>query len=474
MSTPQADLQSRTPAPRGRRALRERTVWILVTAFLAAVIVILAFTPRVLAGDAATENQRLLSTFYEVLQFVQDNYVDEDKVGTQHLIDGALKGMFEALGDPHSAYLSAVEMRDLDDTTSGRFGGVGLIISKIETGVEVVAPIEGTPAYRAGVNAGDVIVAVDGQSVIELNIDEVLSVLRGEPGTTVTMTIQRGKNLQFDAQVVRALIEVPTVKSAMMPDGLGYLRIIQFTPLTADRVQEALESFQKAGYRGLIVDLRSNPGGLLSSAIEVGDMFLSRGPVVSTRGRIPSENHVFYASPRTTIVPADLPVMVLINRGSASASEILAGALQDTARATVMGEKSYGKGSVQQIKRVGEAGFRLTMSRYYTPLGKNIDKVGIMPDVQVTEPELTEAQDASLKRLIEGNLIKEFVAANPSPTDQVVSGFVRELAGKDIILEERYVWRLIRNEINRTNNDPPVYDLDYDLVLQRAVEQLRK
>jgi carboxyl-terminal processing protease len=474
MSTAEPNAQSPSPLPRPRRTLRERTVWIVVTAFLAAVIVILAFAPRVLAGDSETENQRLMGTFYEVLRFVQDNYVDEDKVGTQHLIDGALKGMFESLGDPHSAYLSATEMRDLDDTTSGRFGGVGLIISKIETGVEVVSPIEGTPAYRAGVNAGDLIVAVNGQSVIELNIDEVLSVLRGEPGTTVTMTVQRGKSLQFDVQVVRALIEVPTVKSAMMPDGLGYLRIIQFTPLTADRVRDALESFQKAGYRGLIVDLRGNPGGLLSSAIEVGDMFLSRGPVVSTRGRVPSENHVFYASARTTIVPEDMPVVVLINRGSASASEILAGALQDTARATVMGEKSYGKGSVQQIKRVGDAGFRLTMARYYTPLGKNIDKVGIKPDVEVLEPELTQAQEASLDRLIQGNLIKEFVAANPSPTEPAVSGFVRELVGKGIDLDERYVWRLIRNEINRTNNDPPVYDLDYDLVLQRAVEQLRK
>jgi len=286
------------------------------------------------------------------------------------------------------------------------------------------------------------------------------------------MTIQRGKSLQFDVQVVRALIEVPTVKSAMMPGGLGYLRIIQFTPLTAERVEEALASFQEAGYRGLIVDLRSNPGGLLSSAIEVGDMFLSSGPVVSTRGRIPSENHVFYASARRTIVPAELPVVALINRGSASASEILAGALQDTARATIMGEKSYGKGSVQQVKRVGEAGFRLTMSRYYTPLGKDIDKVGISPDVAVPEPELTEAQEASLERLIQGNRIKDFVAANPAPSESAVGAFLRDLAAEGIVLEERYVRRLIRNELNHTNNDPPVYDLDYDLVLQRAVEEL--
>jgi carboxyl-terminal processing protease len=458
-------------ADRPRRP-RERTLWILVTALLGAVIVLLTFTPRVLAGNEEAETQRRLAEFYRVFRFVQDNYVDE--VDSKVLIDGALKGLFESLDDPHSAYLTAEEMRELDDTTTGRFGGVGLIISKVDRGVEVVSPIEDTPAYRAGVSAGDIIVAVDGDSVAELTIDEVLSVLRGEPGSPVTMTILRGKGLKFDVRVVRDMIEVPTVKRDMIPGGIGYLRIIQFTPLTTDRVEEALSFFEHNKYRALIVDLRSNPGGLLASVIDIGDFFLSKGPIVSTRSRIPSENHVFYASPRQTAVPQGMPVVVLINRGSASASEILAGALKDTGRATVMGEKSYGKGSVQQIKRINGAGFRLTMSRYYTPSGKNIDKVGIEPDIPVTEPELTDAQEQSLSRLIEGNRIAEFVAANPSPEEQQVQEFMGQLAAEGIVLPERYIWRLVHNELNRTNNNPPVFDLDYDLVLQRAVDFLNQ
>jgi carboxyl-terminal processing protease len=259
----------------------------------------------------------------------------------------------------------------------------------------------------------------------------------------------------------------------MMPGGIGYLRIIQFTPLTVDRVQEALQQFADSGYSSLIIDLRSNPGGLLSGVIDVSDFFLSKGPIVSTRSRVASENHVFYASSRNTIVPEDLPIVVLIDRGSASASEILAGALQDTGRATIMGENSYGKGSVQQIKRIGDAGFRLTMSRYYTPLGKNIDQIGISPDVPVQEPELSEEEEQALSRIIEEELIKDFLSRYPDPTDEEIDSFEQELAGKDIQLNDRYIRRLVRNELNRTNNNPPVYDLEFDLVLQEAVNYLR-
>ena len=452
---------------------KERTLWIVVTAFLVAVIVLLSFTPRVLAGNQEAETQRLLSTFFEVFRFVQEHYVDEEKVDPNNLIEGALQGMFEALDDPHSAYLSPEEMRDLDDTTMGRFGGVGLIISKIDRGVEVVSPIEGTPAYRAGVSAGDLIVAVDGESVVDFNIDEVLAVLRGEPGSSVTMTIIRGKNLRFDVRVVRDMIEVPTVRQDMIPGGIGYLRIIQFTPLTVDRVEEALQQFADSDYGSLIIDLRSNPGGLLSGVIDISDFFLSKGPIVSTRSRVPSENHVFYASSRNTIVLEDLPIVVLIDRGSASASEILAGALQDTGRATIIGENSYGKGSVQQIKRVGDAGFRLTMSRYYTPLGKNIDQIGISPDIPVQEPELSEEEEQALSRVLEEELIKDFLSRYPDPTDENIDSFEQELATKEIQLDDRYIRRLVRNELNRTNNNPPVYDLEFDLVLQEAVNYLR-
>jgi carboxyl-terminal processing protease len=207
-----------------KRRFGERAVWIAVTAFLVAVLALLAFSPRVLAGNREADNQRLLEMFAGVFADVQKNYVDE--VDPKVLMDGALKGLFGSLKDPYSMYLDAQEMRDMGDTTTGKFGGVGLIISKVEAGVEVVSPIEDTPAFRAGVHAGDLIVEVDGDSVLELSIDQVLSILRGQPGTPVTMTILRGKALRFDVTVVRAVIEVPTVKYAMMPGGAGYLRLI--------------------------------------------------------------------------------------------------------------------------------------------------------------------------------------------------------------------------------------------------------
>jgi len=451
----------------------ERIFWVGITALLLTLVVLLSFSPRVLATGFEAETQRQLGLFYEVLRFVQDNYVDEEAVAPELLMEGALKGMFEALGDPHSAYLSREEMRDLNDTTTGRFGGVGLIISKVERGAEVVSPIEDTPAYRAGITAGDIIIAIEDESILDFTIDEVVKVLRGEPGAPVRVTIQRGKTLTFDVTIVRAMIEVPTVKRTMIDGDIAYLRIIQFTPLTPEKVREAVDFFGQKNYRSLIIDLRSNPGGLLASVIDVADYFVSRGPIVSTRGRVEAENHVFYASQRETIVPSDLPVVVLINRGSASASEILAGALKDTGRARLMGETSYGKGSVQQIKGIGEAGFRLTMSRYYTPSGVSIDKTGIAPDTEIKEPELTEEEEASFTRLIEGDYVALFVEENPEPGEAEIIAFIDSLLDEEIVLSSRIIRRLVRNELNRTNNNPPLYDLEFDLVLKEAVDALR-
>jgi carboxyl-terminal processing protease len=451
----------------------ERVLWIGVTAFFLAVIVLLAFSPRVLAGNQEVERQEYMKILQDVLEFVQNYYVDDKAVDTKVLMEGALKGMFEALQDPHSAYLTSEDMRDMSDTTTGRFGGVGLIISKVEKGAEVVSPIEGTPADRAGVAAGDIITAIDGNPVVDLSVNEVVSILRGEVGSEVTMTLLRGKSLTFDVKVARAMIEVPTVRQAMIPGGIGYLRIIQFTPLTPPRVKDALGYFQKEKYQALIVDLRSNPGGVLSSVIETADYFLSDGPIVSTRSRIPSENHEYFASPRDNLVDASIPVIVLIDRGSASASEILAGALKDTGRATLLGEKSYGKGSVQQIRTIGDGGFRLTMSRYYTPSGISIDKIGILPDVEIKEPELTKEEEASFTRLIEENRIPAFVEQHPDPNREEVQSFVQALASEGLTLREPYVLRMIHNEVNRTRHNQPVYDLEYDNILTKAVDILR-
>jgi len=454
---------------------RERIAWTVVTVVLLAAVAFFAFSPRLLAATPEEETRQYLSTLGNVFRFVRDSYVDADKAVPKALYEGALKGMFEALGDPHSEYLTADDMNGLDDTTLGIFGGVGLIITKVDKiGAEVVSPIDGTPAWRAGISAGDMIIKVDGVETAELSSDDIVKRLRGKPDTSVLVTIRRGETIVFDVTIVRAQIEVPTVKSAMMPGGIAYLRISQFTPQTAERVQAAVNSFRTAGYRAMVVDVRGNPGGLLSSVEQVADIFLSGGPVVSTRSeRVPSENSVFEAKASPSDVGADIPVAVLVDKGSASASEILAGALKDTGRAKLFGVTTYGKGSVQQVRRLGDGGFKLTMARYYTPGNYTIDKVGVTPDVTVEEPPITPEQEASYGKLLQENTIRKWVAANPQPSDAKVSQFVAELQRQGIALDTRTLRRLVREQVNRTNNNPPVFDLEYDIVLQAAVKAIQ-
>jgi len=454
---------------------RERIAWMAVTAVLLAAVAFFAFSPRLAAATPEEETRQYLSTLGNVFRFVRDSYVDAGKATPKALYEGALKGMFEALGDPYSEYLTADMMSDIDDTTTGVFGGVGLIITKVDgVGAEVVSPIDGTPAYRAGVSAGDVIIKVDGTETADLSSDEIVKRLRGNPDTSVAVTIRRGETIVFDVTIVRAIIEVPTVKYAMMPGGIGYLRISQFTPQTIERVHEALDSFRAAGFRAMVVDVRQNPGGLLSSVEQVADLFLSGGPVVSTRSdRLPSENTVYEAKASVADISADIPVAVLVDKGSASASEILAGALKDTGRARLFGVTTYGKGSVQQVRRLGDGGFKLTMARYYTPGNYTIDKVGVAPDVTVEEPALTAEQEASFAKLLQENTIRTWVERNPQPSDAKVGQLVAELHREGIVLDERTLRRLVRQEVNRTNNNPPVFDLEYDIVLQAAVKAIQ-
>jgi carboxyl-terminal processing protease len=411
-----------------------------------------------------------------VFDFIQQHYVDE--VDPEVLFDGTMEGMFNSLGDPHSVFLPAREYEDLTDTTQGRFGGVGLYISKpIEAKpdgtpafVEVASPIEDTPGWRAGINPGDLIVEIDGEVTDVLSMDAVLTRLRGVPGTSVKLLIRRGAKLEFPVTLTRALIEVPVIKQDMVGD-IGYLRIISFTPMTVTRTREALEGFKAKNYKSLVIDLRNNPGGLLDAAVGVCDLFLEGGVVVSTKSRLEGENYTWNAR-RSTTVPTDMPVIVLINKGSASASEIVAGALKDRGRAYLVGEKSYGKGSVQKVYPVGNnAGFRITTARYYTPSDVNIDKIGIPPDREVLFPEISAADTEKLNELITSNKIPVFVEANPNASASRVDAFVQELNSL-YKLDIPLLRRLVRNEQNRTVI-APVYDLEFDVQLQEAVKILR-
>ncbi|MDR0374875.1 MAG: S41 family peptidase [Treponema sp.] len=438
--------------------------------------VVLMVTPVSYADAQGNQSPRQYgSIVQQILEFIQNHYVDE--VDPRTLYEGAMNGMFDALGDPHSNFLSARDMLDLNDTTSGNFGGVGLYISKpVEARdgnppyVEVAAPMEDTPGWRAGINAGDLIIKIDGEPTDDLTMDEVLERLRGKPGTDVTTLIRRGANIEFSVTITRAVIEVPTAKYAMIGDA-GYLKLLTFTPMTSERAKDALAYFREHNYKALILDLRNNYGGLLNAAIDVCNLFLDGGVVVSTKSRIPRENRVFSAQ-KDAAVPADMPVVVLINNASASASEIVAGALKDRGRAYLVGEKSYGKGSVQQVFPIhgSEDGYKITVARYYTPSDVNIDKIGIPPDRGVKAPEFTEEDTPNLKALVEANEIPAYVKERPNLSFAEINAYAAQLSAK-YSLDAELLRILIRNEQNRMTA-APVYDLDYDVQLQEAVNIL--
>jgi carboxyl-terminal processing protease len=468
-----------------RRKIPLSWIWFASTLLLCAVFAF-ASVPGALAqvrdsaqpagqADSALRNRRYTETIQQVFNFIQRHYVEE--VDSKVIFEGAMTGIFNALGDPYSAFLPESEMNDLNDTTQGSFGGVGLYITK-PTGnrpdgrppyVEVASPIEDTPGWRAGINPGDLIISINGEPTDKLTTDEVLARLRGTPGIVVNLVIQRGEKLEFPVSLTRAVIEVPTAKHAMIGD-IGYLKLLTFTPMTVERAANAISEFKSKNYKGVILDLRNNYGGLLNSAIDVSSLFLEGGVVVSTKSRIETENHVFNTR-RAVQVPSAVPVVVLINKGSASASEIVAGALKDRGRAYLVGEKSYGKGSVQQVYPLDAAGFKITTARYYTPSDVNIDKIGIPPDRLVKFPEFTDADAEKLNTLINDNKIPSFVKDNPRAGPAQVESFARSLE-MEYRLDFSLLKRLIRNEQNRTSI-APVYDLEYDVQLQEAVNILK-
>ena len=460
---------------------KEKYYWVFFSVIVSIGIIFFSVSPTVSAQNVNQERVEYITVLDQVMRFIQNYYVDD--VDPKKLFEGAMKGMFESLDDPYSVYLTANDMNDLSDTTTGKFGGVGMYISKFygDTSydeehlpfVRVVAPIEGTPAYRLGVSAGDYIIKIDGKSTENMTLDEVMGLLRGEPGSDVNITFLRGADIVFSLDVTRENIVVPTVRSSMIDKNIGYLRIIQFTPMTAGKVKDALEDFKRNRFKSVVIDLRGNPGGLLSSVTDIADYFLSDEVIVSTRSKIPSENKIYRAE-TNTMVPEDLPIVVLIDKGSASASEILSGALKDNKRAFILGETSYGKGSVQQVRTIGEGGFKLTMSRYYTPDGINIDKIGIGPDLEVKEDEFTDKEAESYKKIIEDFRIQDFVKKNPNPGESDIQRFILDLSADNIVLKERIIKKLIRNELNKTNNNPPIFDIEFDLVLQRAVQILKE
>jgi len=360
----------------------------------------LVLEPEELAG---TDNKaplplEELRTFVEVLDRIKAAYVEP--VDDKTLLENAIKGMLSNL-DPHSAYLEPEAFAELQESTTGEFGGLGIEVGVEDGFIKVISPIDDTPASKAGIEAGDLIVKIDGKPTKGLSMIEAVGMMRGKPGTEIKLTLVRDGGKPFDVQLKRAVIKVTSVKTQLLEPGYGYLRVTQFQINTGEEVGKALARLKKSNdgnkLNGLVLDLRNNPGGVLQSAVEVSDHFLSKGLIVYTKGRIANSELRFSAD--RADASEGVPLVVLINGGSASASEIVAGALQDHKRAVVMGTDSFGKGSVQTVLPLNnDRALKLTTALYYTPNGRSIQAQGIEPDIEVTGAKLTREQSTESLR----------------------------------------------------------------------------
>ena len=366
----------------------------------------------VLAGKNETETLPLedLRTFTEIFAKIKNDYVEpiEDK----DLLENAIRGMLAGL-DPHSAYLVPADYKELQAGTSGEFGGLGIEVGMEDGFVKVISPIDDTPAYRAGVEAGDLVIRLDDTPVKGMALSDAVKIMRGKPGTDIVLTIVRdGEDKPLKITITRDVIRVTSVKSEMLNSSYGYVRISQFQSRTGDNLREALEKLEGSSdgpLKGLVLDLRNNPGGVLSAAVSVSDAFLKDGIIVYTEGRLDDAKLKFNAKPTDILNGA--PLVVLVNGGSASASEIVAGALQDHQRAIIMGQKTFGKGSVQTILPMDNgSALKLTTAKYYTPSGTSIQATGIAPDIELENLKFeitdtgasTRIKEADLARHLEG------------------------------------------------------------------------
>ncbi|MEQ8164852.1 MAG: S41 family peptidase [Alphaproteobacteria bacterium] len=350
----------------------------------------------VTAADPNSDTYRQLNLFGEVFERVRADYVE--KVEDSVLIEAAIGGMLTSL-DPHSSYMNAKKFEDMQVQTKGEFGGLGIEVTLENGFVKVVSPIDDTPAFRAGMQPGDIITHLNGENVVGLSLEEAVERMRGAPNTSLTITVRREGRDPFDVTIVRDIIRIQSVRHRN-EDGIGYIRVTTFNEQAQSGIDEAMNDLRAElgnKLRGIVLDLRNNPGGLLEQAVSISDSFLEKGEIVSTRGRKPEDAQRFNARPGD--LAQGLPMVVLINGGSASASEIVAGALQDHRRAILLGTKTFGKGSVQTIVPLPQHGaMRLTTARYYTPSGNSIQAMGITPDIRVTAARIEALDNGPMRR----------------------------------------------------------------------------
>ena len=377
--------------------LSKRRLLVLAAMILGAFSALFLIAPLTTKAQSTNEETyRQLTLFGDVFQRVREDYVEE--VSDQDLVEAAINGMLTSL-DPHSAYLPDDNFQKMQVQTRGKFGGLGIEVTMENGFVKVVSPIDDTPADKAGILPEDLIISVDGESIVGLTLNDAVEKLRGPIGSNVKISVQRAQDEPFEVNIIRDEIKIRSVRSRLY-ETIGYIRITTFSEQTSPGLQKAMDDLRAEtaeGLTGLVLDLRNNPGGLLSEAIRVSDSFLEKGEIVSTRGR--GKNDIQHAYARPGDISDGLPLVVLINSGSASASEIVAGALKDHRRAVVMGTRSFGKGSVQTITPMpGHGAMRLTTALYFTPSGVSIQAKGISPDIEVALARIEK---------LEGGLVRE-------------------------------------------------------------------
>ena len=443
------------------KQLRPLLIFLFLSTLGVSGVVLGVFATRSIVAVAADRYQEL-QLFTKVLNIVQKYYVEE--VNIRQLLEGGIKGMLKEL-DPHTNYLSPEIFKEFESETNGEFGGLGIEITVRKGLLTIISPIEDTPAWQAGLQAGDIITAIDGHLTKGLSLVEAAQLMRGKIGDAIKLQIMRDAFEEpKDFKVVRGTVKIKSVKMTDLDEGYGFIRITSFIENTSDDLKKALDSFKKANktLKGLVIDLRRNPGGLLEQAVKVSDLFLEEGIIVSTMGRDEKQKDVTHAQKKDSLV--GFPIIVLINEYSASASEIVAGALQDNKRALIMGRRSFGKGSVQSVIKLGDgSGLKLTVARYYTPKGRSIQAEGIKPDVMV-EP-------------IDGELIEKAMETEKVTREKDIDGHLEgqeEKTGKASEFDETFLsWRARVKDKKKASLTPKEKLLSSDYQALQAYNYLK-
>jgi len=446
--------------------LKKRSFHIIVISFLAGIFIGVNIAFNVSAQEPSF---KYLDFFHQVYQLIRDEYVEQPD--SKNLFYGAIRGMIASLNDPFSRFLDEQDFGQLKEETSGEFIGVGIEISAKNGDIVVVSPIDGTPAMKAGIQPGDIIYKIDNKPIKDKNINDIISLIRGKPHTKVMLSIIReGIDDPIDIELERLPIKLQSVNYAVIDNtDIGYLRIKVFSEDTSSEVKKALHYFQKNNIQKCIVDMRWNPGGLLDQAVAISDMFLPKDAlIVSTKGRSGKETLQEYRS--TTIPLYTGKCIILVNKGSASASEIVSGALKDNGRAKLLGEKTFGKGSVQKFFNLDEdTGITLTIAKYYTPSGVSIHGIGIQPDYTVTMATISREEQKQINILLKEKILQNFIDKHPKYDEATRKEFKDVLEKNNIKLSDDTANFILKSEIYRFAKKP-LYDLEFDNQLSEAMK----